>query len=71
MRDWFVDNNLSIYFGDNKTESILFDSKYKLNKVRESGELMILRVINKTNSRIRFLYRKKQVFISTSLHTSL
>ena len=71
MRDWFVNNNLSIYFGDNKTESILFDSKYKLNKFRESGESMILRVINKTNSRIRFLYRKKQVFISTSLHTSL
>ena len=32
--DWFVDNNLNIHFGDNKTKSILFDTKYKLNKVR-------------------------------------
>ena len=25
--DWFVDNKLSIYFGDDKTKSILFASK--------------------------------------------
>ena len=33
--DWFVDNKLSIHFGDDKTKSIIFGSKRKLNKVRE------------------------------------
>ena len=32
--DWFVDNKLSIHFGDDKTKSIVFGSKRKLNKVR-------------------------------------
>ena len=27
--DWFVDNKLSIYFGDDKTKSILFSIKKK------------------------------------------
>ena len=31
-----------------------------------SGESMALKVINKTNSRLRFLYRKKQVLVSAS-----
>ena len=30
--DWFVDNKLSIHFGEDKTESILFGTKQKLNK---------------------------------------
>ena len=30
--DWFVDNKLSIHFGDDKTKSILFASKHKAKK---------------------------------------
>ena len=28
--DWFVDNKLSIHFGQDKTKSILFGTKHKL-----------------------------------------
>ena len=28
--DWFVDNKLSIHFGEDKTKLILFGSKYKI-----------------------------------------
>ena len=52
--NWFVDNKLIIHFGYDKT-------KYKLNKVRKSGESMVLKVISKPDSRLRFLYRKKQM----------
>ena len=31
--DWFVDNKLSIYFGEDKTKSILFASKIKKKKI--------------------------------------
>ena len=30
--DWFVDNKLSIHFGEDKTKSILFSSKSKIKK---------------------------------------
>ena len=30
--DWFLDNKLSIHFGDDKTKCILFASKNKVNK---------------------------------------
>ena len=30
VHDWFVDNKLSIHFGQDKTKSILFDTKHKL-----------------------------------------
>ena len=30
--DWFVDNKLSIRFGEDKTKSILFGSKHKIKK---------------------------------------
>ena len=33
--DWFVDNNLSIHFGEDKTKSILFSSKRNLKLVEE------------------------------------
>ena len=33
--DWFVDSKLSIHFGDDKTKSILFASKFKIKKVRK------------------------------------
>ena len=31
--DWFVDNKLSIYFGEDKTKTLLFSSKSKIEKV--------------------------------------
>ena len=33
--DWFVANKLSIYFGDDKTKSILFASKRRAKKIRQ------------------------------------
>ena len=33
--DWFVDNKLSIHFGEDKTESILFASKRKIKSARK------------------------------------
>ena len=36
--DWFVDNKLSIHFGEDKTKSILFSTK---NKVKRAGPLNI------------------------------
>ena len=83
--DRFVDNKLSIHFGEDKTKCILFGTKYRLNKVSSldieygeiqikqyqtvtylaclwdetlSGESIALKVINKINSRVRYLYRK-------------
>ena len=32
--DWFVDNKLSIHFGEDKTKSILFASKHKIKSFR-------------------------------------
>ena len=31
--EWFLDNKLSIHFGEDKTKSILFGPKHKLRKV--------------------------------------
>ena len=33
--DWFVDNKLSIHFGEDKTKSIIFGSTRKLKSLRE------------------------------------
>ena len=33
--DWFVNNKLSIHFGDDKTKSTPFASKFKIRKVRK------------------------------------
>ena len=33
IRDWFVDNNLSIHFGEDKTKSILFSTKNRKKKI--------------------------------------
>ena len=30
--DWFIDNKLSIHFGEDKTKCILFASKHKVKK---------------------------------------
>ena len=32
--DWFVDNKLSIHFGEDKTKSILFSTKNRKRKIR-------------------------------------
>ena len=32
--EWFIENKLSIHFGDDKTKSILFVNKYKLKKTK-------------------------------------
>ena len=95
--DWFVDNKLSIHFGEDKTKCILFGRKHRLNKVNSleikygeihikqyhtvtylvclldetlSGESMALKVINKINTRLRFLYRKNK-FLSPPLRRLL
>ena len=86
--DWFVDNKLSIHFGEDKTKSILFGSKHKIKSAEKlcvkyhdieikqhsnvsylgcilneslSGDPMALNVINKINSRLRFLYRNARI----------
>ena len=33
--DWFVDNKISMHFGEDKTKSILFGSKHNLRLVEE------------------------------------
>ena len=33
--DWFVDNKLSIHFGEDKTKSILFASKFKNKNIKK------------------------------------
>ena len=85
--DWFVDNKLSIHFGEDKTKSILFSTKNRKRKIRTlgiqygyvkikqyskvtylgcelddslSGEAMALKVINKINGRLKFMYRKNR-----------
>ena len=92
--EWFVDNRLSIHFGEDKTKSILFASKRKIKKVPRlkisyknsysylvtylgcildetmSRESMTLKVINKKNSRLRFLHRKNK-FLTPALRRLL
>ena len=91
--DWFVDNELSIHFGEDKAKSILFASKRRAKNIRQliitykdinikqhsevtflgwvldetmSGEPMALKVINKINGKLKFLYRKDR-FLSPEL----
>ena len=33
--EWFIDNNLSVYFGEEKTKSILFGTKLQLKDQRD------------------------------------
>ena len=95
--DWFIDNKMSIHFGEEKTKSILFTSKYKLKKgncmniaykdkeIKQhpkvsylvcildetlSGESMALKVVEKINMKLRFLYRKNK-FLTPSLRRML
>ena len=85
--DWFMDNKLSIHFGEDKTKSVLFSTKNRKRKIGTldiqygnvkikqyskvtylgceldeslSGVAMALKVINKINGRLKFLYRKNR-----------
>ena len=85
--DWFVENKLSVHFGQDKTKSILFGTKHKLRnakvlnivyngiKIKQykkvkylgyvldqslSAESMTLNVIDKVNSRLKFLHRQNR-----------
>ena len=95
--DWFVDNKLSIHFGEDKTKSILFASQRKIKTIKKlnikyqdieikqhsqvtylgcvmdetmSGEPMALKVINKTNEKLKFLYWKNS-FLTPGLRLML
>ena len=52
--DWFVDNKLSIHFGNDKTKSIHFVTKFKIKKVRKLnikyGNIQI-----KQHSKVKYL----------------
>ena len=52
--DWFVDNKLSIHFGDDKTKSILFVTKFKIKRVRKLnikyGDIQV-----KQHSKVKYL----------------
>ena len=95
--EWFVDNKLSIHFGEDKTKCILFGNKYKIKnaellnieynniKIKQykkvtylgcildatlSGESMALNVLNKINSRLKFLKRQEN-FLDITLRRLL
>ena len=95
--NWFVDNKLSIHFGEDKTKYILFASKQRAKNIHQlntkykdinikqhsevtylgwvldeamSGEPMALKVINKINNKLKFLYRKNG-FLSPELRRML
>ena len=52
--DWFVDNKLSIHFGDDKTKLILFVSKNKLKKTDKLDIIYKNRII-KQHSKVTYL----------------
>ena len=83
--NWFVDNKLTIHFGEDKTKSILFSNNNRKRKIRtldiQYGDVKIkqyskvtysgcelddsllgepMKVMNKINSRLKFLYRKNR-----------
>ena len=85
LSDWFVDNKLSVHFGQDEAKSILSDTKHKLRNAKAlnivyngteikqyekylgciidqnlSGESMALNVIDKVNSRLKFLHRQNR-----------
>ena len=54
MRDWFVDNKLSIHFGEDKTKSILFASKRKIKKLQKL-EILYNNIRIKQHPRVTYL----------------
>ena len=76
--NWFVDNKLSIHFGEDKTKCILFGIKKLNTQIKQyhvvtylgcalhenlSRETMALKVISKINCRLKFLYRKNRFLL--------
>ena len=51
ISDWFVDNKLSIHFGEDKTKSILFASKRKIKKPQKL-EIIYNNIQIKQHSRV-------------------
>ena len=93
--DWFVDNKLSIHFGEDKTKSFVskrraknirqLNIKYKDINIKQhsevtyfgcvldktmSGEPVVLKVINKINGKLKFLYWKNR-FLSPEFQRML
>ena len=58
--DWFVDNNFSIHFSEDKAKSILFAPLDE----SLSGESMALNVVSKVNRRLKISLSKKQIFVT-------
>ena len=52
--DWFVDNKLSIHFGQDKTESILFGTKHKLRSAK-SLNIVYNDIENKQHAKVKYL----------------
>ena len=52
--DWFVDNKLSIHFGEDKTKSILFASKLKIKKLQRL-EIIYNNIQIKQHSRVTYV----------------
>ena len=61
--EWFVDNKLSIHFGEDKTKSILFTSK---NKIKKCANCLFTVEISKLNNIQRLL-----IWDVSSMKTSL
>ena len=54
MCDWFVDNKLSIHLGQDKTKSILFDTKHKIRNAKSLN--IVYNVIEiKQNAKVKHL----------------
>ena len=52
--DWFVDNKLSIHFGEDKTKFILFASKHKIKKLQKL-EIIYNNIRTKQHSQVTYL----------------
>ena len=52
--DWFVDNKLSIHFGEDETKSILFTFKSKIKKIQKL-EFIFNNIKIKQHSRVTYL----------------
>ena len=93
--EWFIENKLSIHYGEDKTKCILFrqkncppktmDIRRGENNIKQyktveylgvlldehlSGESMAIKVIDKINQKIKFLYRQSR-YLSPSLRRLL
>ena len=64
--DWFVDNKLSIHFGDDKTKSILFSSKPKA-KNADSLNIVYQDINIKQHTNVKYLGCILDQFLSGEL----